>query len=81
MLAVALLSSRPNFPFLLLNCTEAVPSRRRSVGISLIRWELRMVPLPNVLLCWQPQNSRVATILSLGIEHRTADDPVPATMG
>jgi hypothetical protein len=26
MLAVALLSSRPNFPFLLLNCTEVVPS-------------------------------------------------------
>jgi hypothetical protein len=30
MLAVALLSSRPNFPFLLLNCTEVVPSRERS---------------------------------------------------
>jgi hypothetical protein len=28
MLAVALLSSRPNFQFLLLNCTEAVPSRQ-----------------------------------------------------
>ena len=27
MLDVALLSSTPNFPFLLLNCTEAVPSR------------------------------------------------------
>jgi hypothetical protein len=27
MLDVALLSSRPNFPFLLLNCTEAVPSQ------------------------------------------------------
>src|SRR5215471_6433233 len=26
MLDVALLSSKPNFPFLLLNCTEAVPS-------------------------------------------------------
>src|SRR5271167_1252655 len=50
---------------------------RRSVGISLFRWELRMVPLPNVLLCWQPQNSCVEAILNLGIEHRTAVDPVP----
>ncbi len=27
------------------------------------------------------KNSRVARILSLGIEHRTAVDPVPAAMG
>jgi hypothetical protein len=27
------------------------------------------------------KNSRVATILSLEIEHRTAVDPVPAAMG
>jgi len=27
------------------------------------------------------KNSRVATALSMGIEHRTAVDPVPAAMG
>jgi hypothetical protein len=27
------------------------------------------------------KNSRVSTILTLGIEHRTAVDPVPAAMG
>jgi hypothetical protein len=35
MLDVALLSSRPNLPFLLLNCTEAVPSRHIHVYYSL----------------------------------------------
>ena len=32
MLAVALLSSRPNIRFLLLNCTEVVPNRQTASG-------------------------------------------------
>ena len=36
MLDVALLSSRPNFPFLPLNCTEAVPSRHSGRKLNLI---------------------------------------------
>ena len=55
MLDVALLSSRPNFPFLLLNCTEVVPSihvlehtgaqgliRGRRAKPQTEEWEVRM---------------------------------------
>jgi len=53
MLDVALLSSRPNFPFLLLNCTEVVPNKLQSyAGSGVIRaWAKIVWRVASLIFC------------------------------
>jgi integrase len=49
MLDVALLSSRPNFRFLLLNCTEVVPNLSRCKDVKTIQELLRHAKMSTTL--------------------------------